>query len=170
VGRRSTRPLADDSATAEDRVGQVRPPDSELRATVGSVGHRSAAHRTARRCPSGFATRMLNVQPENREVRLTAIDVQREGEEYLTLYTTDDIPTAYRSQQVAPRRARQRPTNVKEILSGYTQIGGPPPPPPRARTKRPRQRSSSAQRRPRPAKPHCGAQARRHAPAQRRKP
>jgi superfamily II DNA or RNA helicase len=47
VGAARPRSLADDSPAAADRVGQVGPPDSEFRATMGSVGDRSTAHRAA---------------------------------------------------------------------------------------------------------------------------
>ena len=50
VGTAQPRSLAHDSAAATHRVGQVGPADSELRPAVRQLGHRSQAHRAARRC------------------------------------------------------------------------------------------------------------------------
>jgi hypothetical protein len=58
--------------------------------------------------------------------------VQRDGEEYLTLYTTDDIPDRVIDRNKSlPGALGNAYERVKEILSGYTQIGGPPPPRPK---------------------------------------
>src|SRR5665213_2674991 len=49
---------------------------------------RIAPHEDADR----FASRMLNVNPKTVKFDSPRIDVQRDGDEYLTLYTTDDVP------------------------------------------------------------------------------
>ena len=60
------------------------------------------------------------------------IDVQRDGDEYLTLYTTDEIPERVIDRNKSlPGALGNAYERVKEILSGYMQIGGPPPRPPK---------------------------------------
>jgi superfamily II DNA or RNA helicase len=89
---------------------------------------RIAPHEDADR----FAMRMLNVNAKSVKFDSPRIDVQREGEEYLTLYTTDDIPDRVIDRNKSlPGALGNAYERVKEILSGYTQIGGPPPPRPK---------------------------------------
>ena len=98
-----------DPPAAADRLGQVGPADPQLRAAMGSTGSpkRGASPRT--RTPSASRQRMLNVNPKSVKFDQPRIDVQRDGEEYLTLLHYRRAPrTRHRPQQVAPRRARQR--------------------------------------------------------------
>ncbi len=89
---------------------------------------RIAPHEDADR----FATRMLNVNPKTVKFDQPRIDVQRDGDEYLTLYTTEDIPDRVIDRNKSlPGALGNAYERVKEILSGYTQIGGPPPPRPK---------------------------------------
>jgi hypothetical protein len=75
---------------------------------------------------------MLNVNPKSVKFDQPRIDVQRDGDEYLTLYTTDDIPNRVIDRNKSlPGALGNAYERVKEILSGYTQIGGPPPRPPK---------------------------------------
>jgi superfamily II DNA or RNA helicase/intein/homing endonuclease len=87
---------------------------------------RIAPHEDADR----FASRMLNVNPKTVKFDSPRIDVQREGDEYLTLYTTDDVPDRVIDRNKSlPGALGNAYERVKEILSGYMQIGGPPPRP-----------------------------------------
>jgi hypothetical protein len=87
---------------------------------------RIAPHEDAER----FASRMLNVNPKTVKFDQPRIDVQLDGEEYLTLYTTDEIPDRVIDRNKSlPGALGNAYERVKEILSGYTQIGGPPPRP-----------------------------------------
>jgi hypothetical protein len=89
---------------------------------------RIAPHEDADR----FALRMLNVNPKSVKFDSPVIDVQRDGDEYLTLYTTDDLPNRVIDRNKSlPGALGNAYERVKEILSGYTQIGGPPPRPPK---------------------------------------
>jgi len=84
---------------------------------------RIAPHEDAER----FASRMLNVNPKTVKFDQPRIDVQRDGDEYLTLYTTDDVPERVIDRNKSlPGALGNAYERVKEILSGYTQIGGPP--------------------------------------------
>jgi superfamily II DNA or RNA helicase len=87
---------------------------------------RIAPHEDADR----FASRMLNVNPKTVKFDQPRIDVQRDGEEYLTLYTTEELPDRVIDRNKSlPGALGNAYERVKEILSGYTQIGGPPPRP-----------------------------------------
>jgi superfamily II DNA or RNA helicase len=89
---------------------------------------RIAPHEDAER----FASRMLNVNPKTVKFDQPRIDVKRDGEEYLTLYTTDELPDRVIDRNKSlPGALGNAYERVKEILSGYTQIGGPPPRPPK---------------------------------------
>jgi hypothetical protein len=73
---------------------------------------------------------MLNVNPKTVKFDSPRIDVERDGEEYLTLYTTDDVPNRVIDRNKSlPGALGNAYERVKEILSGYMQIGGPPPRP-----------------------------------------
>jgi hypothetical protein len=129
---------------------------------------RIAPHEDAER----FATRMLNVNPKTVKFDSPRIDVQREGEEYLTLYTTDDIPDRVIDRNKSlPGALGNAYERVKEILSGYTQIGGPPPPRPKGPSNN---GHGNGHRPPNGAPPHGSAapsrKRDRRARAQRRKP
>jgi superfamily II DNA or RNA helicase len=131
---------------------------------------RIAPHEDAER----FATRMLNVNPKTVKFDSPRIDVQREGEEYLTLYTTDDIPDRVIDRNKSlPGALGNAYERVKEILSGYTQIGGPPPPRPKGPNNN-NNGHSNGHRPPNGAPPHGNAapsrKRDRRARAQRRKP
>jgi len=89
---------------------------------------RIAPHEDADR----FASRMLNVNPKSVKFDQPRIDVQLDGDEYLTLYTTDELPDRVIDRNKSlPGALGNAYERVKEILSGYTQIGGPPPRPPK---------------------------------------
>jgi hypothetical protein len=58
------------------------------------------------------------------------IDVKRDGDEYLTLYTSDELAERVIDRNKSlPGALGNAYERVKEILSGYTQIGGPAPRP-----------------------------------------
>jgi len=127
---------------------------------------RIAPHEDAER----FASRMLNVNPKTVKFDQPRIDVQRDGEEYLTLYTTDEIHERVIDRNKSlPGALGNAYERVKEILSGYTQIGGPPP-----RPKGPGNNGHGNGHRPNGGPPQAGGTPRRkrdrRARAQRRKP
>ena len=77
-----------------------------------------------------FAERMLNVNRKSIRDDHPQIDVVRDGEEYLTLYTSDELPERVIDRNKSlPGALGNAYERVKEILSGYTQIGGQPPRP-----------------------------------------
>ena len=87
---------------------------------------RIAPHEDAER----FAQRMLNVNLKTVTFDQPRIDVRREGDEYLTLYTSDELAERVIDRNKSlPGALGNAYERVKEILSGYTQIGGPPPRP-----------------------------------------
>ena len=84
---------------------------------------RIAPHEDAER----FASRMLNVNPKTVKFDQPRIDVQLDGDEYLTLYTTEELPDRVIDRNKSlPGALGNAYERVKEIMSGYTQIGGVP--------------------------------------------
>jgi superfamily II DNA or RNA helicase len=76
-----------------------------------------------------FARRMLNVDPKTIRFERSRIDVKRDGDKYLTLYTSDDI--AERVIEVSsslPGAIASAYNRMNEMLSGYTQIPARPAP------------------------------------------
>ena len=93
LGAAGRRPLAHDAAAAAHRVGQIRSPIPNFGQQWDqwvTEARRIAPHEDAER----FASRMLNVNPKSVKFDQPRIDVVRDGEEYLTLYTTDECPIA----------------------------------------------------------------------------
>jgi hypothetical protein len=87
---------------------------------------RIAPHEDAER----FAQRMLNVNLKSLKYDQPRIDVKREGDDYLTFYTSDELAERVIDRNKSlPGALGNAYERVKEILSGYTQIGGPPPRP-----------------------------------------
>jgi hypothetical protein len=131
---------------------------------------RIAPHEDADR----FASRMLNVNPKTVKFDSPRIDVELDGDEYLTLYTTDDVPNRVIDRNKSlPGALGNAYERVKEILSGYMQIGGPPPPRPKGPGTN-GHGNTSGHRPPNGAPPHDNGAPRRkrdrRARAQRRKP
>jgi superfamily II DNA or RNA helicase len=113
---------------AWDKAGRPIPNFGQQWDQWVTEARRIAPHEDADR----FATRMLNVNPKTVKFDQPRIDVQRDGDEYLTLYTTEDIPDRVIDRNKSlPGALGNAYERVKEILSGYTQIGGPPPPRPK---------------------------------------
>jgi hypothetical protein len=74
-----------------------------------------------------FARRMLNVDPKMIRYERSRIDVKRDGDFYLTLYTTDDLPERVIDKSSSlPGALGSAYTRVDEMLSGYTQIAALP--------------------------------------------
>jgi len=114
---------------AWDKAGRPIPNFGQQWDQWVTEARRIAPHEDAER----FASRMLNVNPKTVRFDQPRIDVQREGDEYLTLYTTEDIPDRVIDRNKSlPGALGNAYERVKEILSGYTQIGGPPPPRPKS--------------------------------------
>jgi hypothetical protein len=131
---------------------------------------RIAPHEDADR----FASRMLNVNPKTVKFDSPRIDVELDGDEYLTLYTTDDVPNRVIDRNKSlPGALGNAYERVKEILSGYMQIGGPPPPRPKGPGTN-GHGNTNGHRPPNGAPPHDNGAPRRkrdrRARAQRRKP
>ena len=111
---------------AWDKTGRPIPNFGQQWDQWVTEARRIAPHEDAER----FATRMLNVNPKSVKFDQPRIDVQLDGDEYLTLYTTEDIPDRVIDRNKSlPGALGNAYERVKEILSGYTQIGGPPPRP-----------------------------------------
>ncbi len=70
-----------------------------------------------------FARRMLSVDPKSIRYERSRIDVKRDGDLYLTLYTTNDLPERVIDKSSSlPGALGSAYTRVDEMLSGYTQI------------------------------------------------
>jgi superfamily II DNA or RNA helicase len=113
---------------AWDKSGRAIPNFGQQWDQWVTEARRIAPHEDAER----FATRMLNVNPKTVKFDQPRIDVRREGDEYLTLYTTDELPDRVIDRNKSlPGALGNAYERVKEILSGYMQIGGAPPRPPK---------------------------------------
>jgi superfamily II DNA or RNA helicase len=112
---------------ASDRRGRPIPDFSTKWDQWAAEARRIAPHEDAER----FATRMLNVDPKTIRWERRRIDVKRDGEKYVTLYSTEDL--AERVIEVSsslPGALGSAYQRVDEMLSGYTAIpaaGGPRP-------------------------------------------
>jgi hypothetical protein len=109
---RKGRPIADFARRWDQWVAEAR---------------RVAPHEDAER----FANRMLDVNPKSVRWERRRVDVKRDGDKFVTLYSTEDLPE--RVIEVGSSlvgllgSAYQR---VDEMLSGYAQIPAKPPPRP----------------------------------------
>lgn len=109
---------------AWDKAGRQIPNFGEQWDNWVTEARRIAPHEDAER----FALRMLNVNPKTVAIDQPRIDVKRDGDEYLTLYTSDEIAERVIDRNKSlPGALGNAYERVKEILSGYTQIGGAPP-------------------------------------------
>jgi superfamily II DNA or RNA helicase len=80
---------------------------------------RVAPHEDAER----FANRMLNVDPKTVRWERRRIDVKRDGEKYVTLYTSEDLPErVIEVSSSLPGALGSAYQRVDEMLSGYAQI------------------------------------------------
>jgi hypothetical protein len=141
-----------------DRKGRPIPNFGKLYDQWVTEAKRIAPHEDA----ESFARRMLNVDPKMIRYERSRIDVKRDGDFYLTLYTTDDLPERVIDKSSSlPGALGSAYTRVDEMLSGYTHIAtlpngrprpagpaapGAPKPAPAAK----RSRNGRANRRPRP--------------------
>jgi len=104
---------------AYDRKGRPIPNFSKLYDQWVTEARRIAPHEDA----ESFARRMLNVDPKMIRYERSRIDVKRDGDFYLTLYTTDDLPERVIDKSSSlPGALGSAYTRVDEMLSGYTQI------------------------------------------------
>ncbi len=104
---------------AYDRKGRPIPNFSKLYDQWVTEAKRIAPHEDA----ESFARRMLNVDPKMIRYERSRIDVKRDGDFYLTLYTTDDLPERVIDKSSSlPGALGSAYTRVDEMLSGYTQI------------------------------------------------
>ncbi|HEX3550807.1 MAG TPA: DEAD/DEAH box helicase [Candidatus Elarobacter sp.] len=107
--------------TAYDRKGRPIPDFQRKWDQWVAEARRVAPHEDAER----FANRMLDVNPKSVRWERRRIDVKRDGERFVTLYSTEDLPE--RVIEVGSSlvgllgSAYQR---VDEMLSGYAQISG----------------------------------------------
>ncbi|MBV8370556.1 MAG: DEAD/DEAH box helicase [Candidatus Eremiobacteraeota bacterium] len=105
--------------TAYDRKGRPIPDFSRKWDQWVAEARRVAPHEDAER----FANRMLDVNPKSMRWERRRIDVKRDGDKFVTLYSTEDLPE--RVIEVGSSlvgllgSAYQR---VDEMLSGYAQI------------------------------------------------
>ncbi|GAC1617047.1 MAG: hypothetical protein NVS4B13_10510 [Candidatus Elarobacter sp.] len=107
--------------TAYDRKGRPIPEFARKWDQWVAEARRVAPHEDAER----FASRMLDVNPKSVRWERRRIDVKRDGDKFVTLYSTEDLPE--RVIEVGSSlvgllgSAYQR---VDEMLSGYAQIPG----------------------------------------------
>ena len=114
--------------TAYDRKGRPIPDFQRKWDQWVAEARRVAPHEDAER----FANRMLDVNPKSVRLEKRRIEVKRDGDKFVTLYSTEDLPE--RVIEVGSSliglmgSAYQR---ADEMLSGYAQIpaGGTPPRP-----------------------------------------
>jgi len=108
---------------AYDRKGRLIPNFTKLYDQWVTEAKRIAPHEDA----ESFARRMLNVDPKMIRYERSRIDVKRDGDFYLTLYTTDDLPERVIDKSSSlPGALGSAYTRVDEMLSGYTQIAAVP--------------------------------------------
>lgn len=112
---------------AYDRKGRPIANFSKLYDQWFAEAKRIAPHEDA----ESFARRMLNVDPKSIRYDRSRIDVKRDGEFYLTLFTSNDQPERIIDKSSSlPGAIAAAYTRVDEMLSGYTQIPIRPTPKP----------------------------------------
>jgi superfamily II DNA or RNA helicase len=81
--------------------------------------------------PERFAMRVLNVDPRSISEQQDRLDIRKNGDEYLTLLIREDLPyeEVIDRNRSLPGAIGNGYERAKEIMSGVTQIGGPPPRP-----------------------------------------
>ncbi len=128
---------------AWDKSGRQIPNFGQQYDNWVAEARRIAPHEDAER----FAQRMLNVNLKTVTFDQPQIDVRLEGDEYLTFYTSDEIAERVIDRNKSlPGALGNAYERVKEILSGYTQIGGAPPRPngqPKSNGQRPGQHAGN---------------------------
>ena len=104
---------------AYDRKGRPIPNFGKRYDQWVAEAKRIAPHEDA----ESFARRMLNVDAKSVRYERSRIDVKRDGDLYLTLYTTNDLPERVIDKSSSlPGALGSAYTRVDEMLSGYTQI------------------------------------------------
>lgn len=102
-----------------DRKGRPIPDFARKWDQWVTEARRVAPHEDAER----FANRMLNVDPRSVRWEKRRIDVKRDGEKYVTLYTTEDLPErVIELSSSLPGALGSAYQRVDEMLSGYAQI------------------------------------------------
>ncbi|MBV8748475.1 MAG: hypothetical protein JO103_02050, partial [Candidatus Eremiobacteraeota bacterium] len=105
--------------TALDRKGRPIPDFTRKWDQWVTEARRIAPHEDAER----FASRMLNVDQKTVRWEKRRIDVKRDGEKYVTLYSTEDLPErVIEVSSSLPGALGSAYQRVDEMLSGYTQI------------------------------------------------
>jgi hypothetical protein len=105
--------------TALDRKGRPIGEFSRKWDQWVTEARRIAPHEDAER----FAGRMLNVDHKTVRWEKRRIDVKRDGEKYVTLYSTEDLPErVIEVSSSLPGALGSAYQRVDEMLSGYTQI------------------------------------------------
>jgi superfamily II DNA or RNA helicase len=104
---------------ASDRRGRAIPDFATKWNQWVAEARRIAPHEDAER----FASRMLNVDPKTVRWERRRIDVKRDGEKYVTLYSTEDLPErVIEVSSSLPGALGSAYQRVDEMLSGYTSI------------------------------------------------
>jgi len=107
------------SKTALDRRGRQIPDFQRKWDQWVAEARRVAPHEDAER----FANRMLNVDPKTVRWDKRRIDVKRDGEKYVTLYSTEDLPErVIEVSSSLPGALGSAYQRVDEMLSGYNEI------------------------------------------------
>ena len=124
------------SRTALDRRGRQIPDFSRKWDQWVAEARRVAPHEDAER----FANRMLNVDPKTVRWDKRRIDVKRDGEKYVTLYSTEDLPErVIEVSSSLPGALGSAYQRVDEMLSGYNEIPANVPPRAPNRAQQPQQ-------------------------------
>ncbi len=104
---------------AYDRKGRPIANFAKLYDQWVTEAKRIAPHEDA----ESFARRMLNVDGKSIRYERSRIDVKRDGDMYLTLYSNNDLPERVIDKSSSlPGALGSAYTRVDEMLSGYTQI------------------------------------------------
>lgn len=107
--------------TGYDRRGRPIPEFTRKWEQWVAEARRVAPHEDAER----FANRMLNVDPKSVRWEKRRIDVKRDGEKYVTLYSTEDVPErVIELSSSLPGALGSAYQRVDEMLSGYAQFPG----------------------------------------------
>jgi superfamily II DNA or RNA helicase len=105
--------------TGLDRRGRPIPEFSRKWDQWVAEARRVAPHEDAER----FANRMLNVDQKSVRWEKRRIDVKRDGEKYVTMYSTEDLPErVIEVSSSLPGALGSAYQRVDEMLSGYAQV------------------------------------------------
>ncbi len=105
-----------------DKKGRPIPNFAKLYDQWVTEAKRIAPHEDA----ESFARRMLNVDPKSIRYDRSRIEVKKDGDKFVTLYSSDELPErVIEISSSLPGALGSAYTRVDEMLAGYTQIAMP---------------------------------------------